>query len=120
MFRRSRCVLLSPVSCAEGSLADAHRLSPFSPPPLSPCRPAPLPSHSTTPLARIPSQQLREDKHNISDYTPAGRVEDIPIGAYYLAHCDGKHRRVYKVRGQEGKADVVENGNHAPEAQQIA
>jgi len=27
---------------------------------------------------------------------------------------------VYKVRGEEGKADVVENGNNAPEAQQIA
>ncbi|KPV75267.1 uncharacterized protein RHOBADRAFT_36114 [Rhodotorula graminis WP1] len=68
----------------------------------------------------VQALQLREDKHNISDYTPAGRIEDIPVGAYYLAHCDGKHRRVYKVRGQEGKADVVENGNNAPDAQQIA
>ncbi|BGP15908.1 hypothetical protein JCM10213_003663 [Rhodosporidiobolus nylandii] len=65
----------------------------------------------------IEALKLREEKHNISDYTPSGKVEDIPEGAYYLAHCDAKHRRVYKIRGQEGKADVVENGSNG---QQIA
>jgi len=55
------------------------------------------------------SVQYREHKHNISDYTPDGSIDDIAPGAYYLAHCDSKHRRVYKVRGEEGK-EVVENG----------
>ncbi|GAA6007870.1 hypothetical protein JCM10207_004907 [Rhodosporidiobolus poonsookiae] len=56
----------------------------------------------------IAALKLREEKHNISDYTPSGRVEDIAPGAYYLASCDSKHRRVYKIRGEEG--EVVENG----------
>lgn len=53
--------------------------------------------------------EYREHKHNISDYTPDGSIEDIAPGTYYLAHCDSKHRRVYKVRGQEEK-EIVENG----------
>lgn len=56
-------------------------------------------------------EQLREEKHNIADYTPSGRVEDVPVGAYYLHHCDAKHRRVYKIRGHEGEQDVVESAN---------
>lgn len=45
--------------------------------------------------------QLREDKHVSQDYSPDGKVEDIWPGAYYLAHCDDKHRRKYLIRGQE-------------------
>ncbi|GAA5880439.1 hypothetical protein JCM1840_007701, partial [Sporobolomyces johnsonii] len=53
----------------------------------------------------------REHKHNISAYTPDGAIADIPLGAFYLAHCDGKHRRTYVVRGEEDKDNkVVENG----------
>ncbi|BGP24349.1 hydroxymethylglutaryl-CoA synthase [Rhodotorula toruloides] len=62
----------------------------------------------------VEALKLREEKHNISDYTPSGRIEDIPVGAYYLHHCDSKHRRVYKIRGHEGEQDVVvesANGN---------
>ncbi|GAA5970825.1 hypothetical protein JCM11641_004468 [Rhodosporidiobolus odoratus] len=54
--------------------------------------------------------KLREDKHNISDYTPSGKVEDVPLGAFYLHHCDSKHRRVYKVRGEED-VEVIEKAN---------
>ncbi|GAA6027486.1 hypothetical protein JCM8097_007885 [Rhodosporidiobolus ruineniae] len=61
----------------------------------------------------IAALKLREEKHNIADYTPAGRVEDIPQGAYYLAHCDAKHRRVYKIRGEEGEVTEQTNGNGA-------
>ncbi|GAA6064704.1 hypothetical protein JCM10212_000121 [Sporobolomyces blumeae] len=57
----------------------------------------------------IKALELREHKHNISDYSPDGSVDDIPEGAFYLAHCDGKHRRVYKIKGQE-QVEVVENG----------
>ncbi|GAA6015036.1 hypothetical protein JCM11491_001634 [Sporobolomyces phaffii] len=59
----------------------------------------------------IKALEHREHKHNISDYTPSGSIEDIAPGAFYLAHCDSKHRRVYKVRGQEDK-EVVENGSN--------
>lgn len=48
--------------------------------------------------------QLREDKHVSQDYAPDGKVEDIWPGAYYLAHCDDKHRRKYLIRGQEPTA----------------
>ncbi|GAA5997775.1 hydroxymethylglutaryl-CoA synthase [Rhodotorula paludigena] len=65
----------------------------------------------------IEALKLREEKNTIADYTPSGRVEDVPVGAYYLEHCDAKHRRVYKIRGQEGANDVVENGVNG---QQIA
>ncbi|GAA5903740.1 hypothetical protein JCM6882_003401 [Rhodosporidiobolus microsporus] len=58
----------------------------------------------------IEALKLREEKHNISDYVPSGRIEDIPLGAFYLASCDSKHRRVYKIRGEEDKEPVVENG----------
>lgn len=54
---------------------------------------------------------MREHTHNISDYTPSGRVDDIPQGAFYLHHCDAKHRRVYKIRGQEQEGEeIVSNG----------
>lgn len=68
-------------------------------------------------MSRDALLQLREEKNTIADYTPSGRVEDVPVGAYYLEHCDAKHRRVYKIRGQEGANDVVENGVNG---QQIA
>lgn len=64
--------------------------------------------------------QLREEKHDATDYTPSGRIEDIRVGAYYLHHLDSQHRRVYKIRGQEGEQDVVANGVPAKGAQQIA
>ncbi|GAA5940220.1 hydroxymethylglutaryl-CoA synthase [Sporobolomyces koalae] len=54
----------------------------------------------------IKALEHREHKHNISDYTPDGSVDDIPEGAYYLAHCDGKHRRTYKIKGQEGDKEI--------------
>ncbi|GAA5849441.1 hypothetical protein JCM8547_000452 [Rhodosporidiobolus lusitaniae] len=57
----------------------------------------------------IAALKLREDTANIADFTPSGRIEDIPQGAFYLHHCDAKHRRVYKIRGEEG--EVVQNGN---------
>ena len=64
-------------------------------------------------------QQLREEKHDATDYTPTGRVEDIRQGAYYLHHLDSMHRRVYKIRGHEGEQDIVDDG--APvNGQQIA
>ncbi|GAA5870250.1 hypothetical protein JCM3774_004622 [Rhodotorula dairenensis] len=67
----------------------------------------------------VAALKLREDKHDATDYTPSGRVEDIREGAYYLHHLDSMHRRVYKIRGQEGKQDIVANG--APvNGQQIA
>ena len=52
-------------------------------------------------LIKINAEQLREDKHVTQDYSPDGKVEDIWLGAYYLAHCDDKHRRKYLIRGQE-------------------
>lgn len=55
--------------------------------------------------------QLREDKHNIDNYTPDGKVEDIPEGAYYLDFCDAKHRRKYLIKGQESEKKV--NGHSA-------
>ena len=48
-------------------------------------------------------QQLREEKHDATDYTPTGRVEDIRQGAYYLHHLDSMHRRVYKIPGHQGE-----------------
>ncbi|GAA5918157.1 hypothetical protein JCM5296_003978 [Sporobolomyces johnsonii] len=54
--------------------------------------------------------EYREHKHNISAYTPDGAIADIPLGAFYLAHCDAKHRRTYVVRGEEDSKVVVENG----------
>lgn len=45
--------------------------------------------------------QLREDKHNLDNYTPDGKVDDIWEGAYYLTHSDDKHRRTYVMRGSE-------------------
>lgn len=69
----------------------------------------------------VPScTQLREEKHDATDYTPSGKVEDIRKGAYYLHHLDSKHRRVYKIRGQEGEQDIVANGAPANGTQQIA
>ncbi|SCV67440.1 BQ2448_5051 [Microbotryum intermedium] len=45
--------------------------------------------------------QLREDKHNIDNWTPDGKIEDIAVGAYYLVKNDEKHRRTYVLRGSE-------------------
>ena len=46
----------------------------------------------------IQALNWREEKHNIGDYTPDGKVEDIPKGAFYLEFCDSKQRRKYLVR----------------------
>ncbi|KDE07083.1 hydroxymethylglutaryl-CoA synthase [Microbotryum lychnidis-dioicae p1A1 Lamole] len=45
--------------------------------------------------------QLREDKHNIDNWTPDGKVENIAEGTYYLIKNDEKHRRTYVLRGSE-------------------
>ncbi|GAA5972043.1 hypothetical protein JCM8115_000037 [Rhodotorula mucilaginosa] len=67
----------------------------------------------------VAALKLREEKHDATDYTPTGRVEDIRQGAYYLHHLDSMHRRVYKIRGHEGEQDIVADG--APvNGQQIA
>ncbi|POY71884.1 hypothetical protein BMF94_5245 [Rhodotorula taiwanensis] len=68
----------------------------------------------------VAALKLREEKHDATDYTPSGKVEDIRKGAYYLHHLDSKHRRVYKIRGQEGEQDIVANGAPANGTQQIA
>lgn len=54
---------------------------------------------SSADLAR--TAQLREDKHNIDNWTPDGLVTDIAEGAYYLVKNDEHHRRTYVIRGQE-------------------
>ncbi|SCZ93865.1 BZ3500_MvSof-1268-A1-R1_Chr6-3g08932 [Microbotryum saponariae] len=45
--------------------------------------------------------QLREHKHNIDNWTPDGKIEDIAEGTYYLVKNDEKHRRTYVLRGSE-------------------
>lgn len=45
--------------------------------------------------------QYREEKHNIDDWQPDGRVEDIAEGAYYIVKNDKMHRRTYAIRGSE-------------------
>ncbi|SGZ28532.1 BQ5605_C027g10366 [Microbotryum silenes-dioicae] len=45
--------------------------------------------------------QLREDKHNIDNWTPDGKIENIAEGTYYLIKNDEKHRRTYVLRGSE-------------------
>ncbi|ORY92633.1 hydroxymethylglutaryl-CoA synthase [Leucosporidium creatinivorum] len=49
----------------------------------------------------VAALQLREDKHNIDNWTPDGLITDIAEGAYYLVKNDEHHRRTYVVRGQE-------------------
>ncbi|KAI5475761.1 hypothetical protein MNV49_000890 [Pseudohyphozyma bogoriensis] len=55
----------------------------------------------------VAALKLREEKHNIMNYTPDGKIEDIPLGAYYLCFNDDKHRRTYAVRGEEGKEKEI-------------
>ncbi|KAK4056893.1 3-hydroxy-3-methylglutaryl coenzyme A synthase [Microbotryomycetes sp. JL221] len=52
--------------------------------------------------------ELREEKHNIDDWTPSGKIEDIAQGSFYLVKNDAHHRRTYVVRGEE-KESVVAN-----------
>ena len=39
--------------------------------------------------------QLREEHHLLKSWTPAGSVDNIWPGAYYLEEVDGKYRRKY-------------------------
>ncbi|KAI5451765.1 3-hydroxy-3-methylglutaryl coenzyme A synthase [Naganishia albida] len=45
----------------------------------------------------VDALKLREKNHNAVDYTPAGSVDNIWSGAYYLEHIDSMFRRTYKV-----------------------
>ncbi|KAM0750580.1 hydroxymethylglutaryl-CoA synthase [Meredithblackwellia eburnea MCA 4105] len=56
--------------------------------------------------------KLREDNHSNTDYVPSGSVDDIWEGAYYLTHCDSKHRRKYVIRGQEQEEKPAVNGTN--------
>lgn len=41
--------------------------------------------------------QLREEKHNINNYTPDGKVSELWLGQTYLEHVDNKWRRTYRI-----------------------
>lgn len=41
--------------------------------------------------------QLREENHNSGNYTPAGSLENLWPGTYYLEHIDEKFRRKYAI-----------------------
>lgn len=42
--------------------------------------------------------QLREEKHNIKNYTPAGSISPLLPGTYYLSKVDEMNRRFYSVK----------------------
>lgn len=50
--------------------------------------------------------QLREEKHNIDNWQPDGRIEDIAEGAYYVVKNDHMHRRTYAIRGAEKEGEM--------------
>ncbi|KAL1915506.1 uncharacterized protein VTP21DRAFT_6630 [Calcarisporiella thermophila] len=39
---------------------------------------------------------LREETHNVKDYEPAGSLDDLFPGTYYIEKVDAKYRRFYK------------------------
>ena len=42
--------------------------------------------------------QLREEKHNIKNYSPSGSTELLAPGTYYLKNVDEMNRRYYAVK----------------------
>lgn len=43
----------------------------------------------------VEAMELREKNHNAGQYTPAGSLDDIWPGAYYLEEIDARYRRKY-------------------------
>lgn len=46
----------------------------------------------------IDALKLREEKHNIKDYSPSGSTELLAPGTYYLKNVDEMNRRYYAVK----------------------
>lgn len=46
----------------------------------------------------IEALQLREEKHNIKNYTPSGSTDPLLPGTYYLTKVDEMNRRFYAVK----------------------
>lgn len=41
--------------------------------------------------------QLREQNHNAGSYTPAGSIDNLWPGSYYLESIDDRYRRKYAI-----------------------